>query len=1101
MNATMPQLSPRWLSAVAVSLAFSFGNVAAQTWQLDPAMAPEIVINDYSGALTNLIVRPFPNGQILLSGGFNHVDGVAVRALARLNRDLTFDRSFNAEFAPTENFLSAAPLANGRVLMVVQTSSSIYAIVRSQADGRRDHTFVPMVFNTVVQLTPLPGGEVLVRGDLSTLTRSQHPGLARFDATGALDLTFRAGLSISSSSSVLPGPNGTLVITENSLPMFSARPLVRLRRDGSLDPTFTPILYEGHSLHSVQPDGSVIALRPPRLVRIRNDGTVDLTYGQDSRLTPVRRLTGLADGRVVVQVVKSGQNAPGSNGPIYVLTLDGTIERELRSDAERGELQSIIATLPDQRILLAHGLRVATGSGQFPSYAYEESRLVIATSDSRPIEPVPAQLNIRSRATVRGVAPDASGRALIHGDFTHVNGQSRRGLARLLPDGQLDPSYPAPEGSHTGLLMLPDGGMIVRRRTISPPDPDGLHHATTEIVRLRADGTVDPAFSFPSSLSIASTRWLLAAPDGRILVQDGPYLLPGLDGRLITGTLMPDNRFLWLGSDGRIITVLPLTLSSASNLAIYFAQLVPGDRLLFGGYFTHVNGTARPHLVRLQGDGTIDSTYVPDLSYFATIATAIPLADGRAVVSGHVWTKGKLQPQTVRLDPEGKREPDYHHAVSATAGFFVRDGSFIVGQERFRPDGLRDLNYQPLLRSGNSFGQLESAAIGADGSLWIGGRFDEVSPHRRLALARFLPQELRAITLGPRDTTVAHGGATHLQVATGTTQAATYQWTHDGSAVPGATRAILEIAAAQPADAGVYRARVTLDGQTLTSAPATLTVAPNTARLVNLSARSKVEPDAPQIAGFVCDAPAGLRPILLRAVGFGFPGSAAIPMLPVPVLTVQDATRTLGTDRGGINSAEVAALARTVGAFPITTEPLLNATWIRGSGLTLGVGSGAFTATTTSGNGNSGLSLFEFYDASDLSRPPLARNLSIRGRTSPGVNVLTAGFVIAGNGPLRVLVRGIGPGLAAFGVIKPVPDPLLRVYASGVALPLAVNAAWEGDAVVADASRRAGAFPLAANGRDTAVLLTLEPGAYTVQLAGAAETPAEALIELYALDR
>jgi len=339
-------------------------------------------------------------------------------------------------------------------------------------------------------------------------------------------------------------------------------------------------------------------------------------------------------------------------------------------------------------------------------------------------------------------------------------------------------------------------------------------------------------------------------------------------------------------------------------------------------------------------------------------------------------------PGAIRLDASGRPEADYSLAARTTHGLVLPDGSLLGAQQRFRPDGLRDLNYEPQMWSGNTLGQLESATIGPDGSLWIGGRFDEIALQRRLALARYVPQEHRAITVEPRDATVAHGGTTHLQVATGTAAAATYQWTHHGAALPGATRAVLEINLAQPADAGAYRALITSGGQTLSSAPASLTVTPNTARLVNLSARSKVEPDAPQIAGFVCEAPVGFRPILLRAVGFGFPGSAGIPMLPVPVLAVRDASRTLGTDRGSVNSTEIAALARTVGAFPITTEPLLNPTWIRGSALTLAVGSGAFTAITTSGNGNSGLSLFEFYDASDLTRPPLARNLSIRGRTS-----------------------------------------------------------------------------------------------------------------------
>lgn len=1081
MNAILSRRARRLLGGAAAAFALTVAHVGAQTWQLDPATAPEIVLDDHAGALTNLIVQPFPNGQILLNGRFNHIDGVAVRALARLNRDLTFDRSFNAEFALMDDLVSAAPLADGRVLVVIEPLRFEFQIVRLRADGHRDPTFPALDLDGFAWLVPLPGGAVLAHGSFRTLGGRPHPGFARFDSAGTVDSTFRPQVSADRYASVLPGPNGTILYTNNSLGSLSGRGLARLRVDGTLDPMFTPVVVGDHYLQTVQPDGSVVALAGSQLLRFRNDGRLDPNYAQDRRLALVRSISALPDGRVVVQAREAGRNYQSSNGPIYLLTLDGAIERELRSDSARGEFQTIIATLPDQRILLTHGLRVATPSPVSPIYGFEQSRPVLASIDGGPIEPLPAQLAVRSLGAVRGVVLDAKGRALIHGGFTHVNGQPRESLARLLPNGQLDSAHVPPNGIHTVLLMLPDGGAIVRRRAISPPDSTGLHQSSIEFVRVRPDGSIDPTFAPPSAVTNSSTRWHFAAPDGRMLVQGSQYY--------------------WLAPDGQVIATLPLTFTEPPNRVLPAASPLADGRMLFGGSFVSVNGTAHSHLVRLHTDGTIDASYTPDLSSLASVESAVPLADGRAVVFGRAWINGVFTPKAIRLDASGRPEAHYPFAARATSGVVLRDGSLLGAQKRFLPDGLRDLNYEPQLWSGNTLGQLESAAVGADGSLWIGGRFDEITQQRRLALARFLPQEVRAITVGPRDTTVAHGGATHLQTATGSTETATYQWTHHGVALPSATRAVLEINAAQPADAGVYRARVTLGGQTLTSAPATLTVVPNTARLVNLSARSKVEPDAPQIAGFVCAAPAGLRPILLRAVGFGFPGSAAIPMLPVPVLSVQDATRTLGTDRGSINSTEVAALARTVGAFPITTETLLNATWIRGSGLTLAIGSGAFTATTTSGNGNSGLSLFEFYDASDLSHPPLARNLSIRGRTSPGVNVLTAGFVIAGNGPLRVLVRGIGPGLAAFGLINPVPDPLLRVYASGIAMPLAVNAAWADDAALVDAGRRAGAFPLAANSRDTAVLLTLEPGAYTVQLAGAAETPAEALIELYALDR
>jgi hypothetical protein len=124
----------------------------------------------------------------------------------------------------------------------------------------------------------------------------------------------------------------------------------------------------------------------------------------------------------------------------------------------------------------------------------------------------------------------------------------------------------------------------------------------------------------------------------------------------------------------------------------------------------------------------------------------------------------------------------------------------------------------------------------------------------------------------------------------------------------------------------------------------------------------------------------------------------------------------------------------------------------------------------------------------------------VRGRTGASADVLIAGFVIAGNGPLKLLVRGVGPSLAQYGVSGAVADPSLAVYRAGSSSPFATNDNWGGATDVAAAALRTGAFPLPAGSKDAALLLTLEPGAYTLQLAAADTAGGEALAEIYIVD-
>ena len=124
-------------------------------------------------------------------------------------------------------------------------------------------------------------------------------------------------------------------------------------------------------------------------------------------------------------------------------------------------------------------------------------------------------------------------------------------------------------------------------------------------------------------------------------------------------------------------------------------------------------------------------------------------------------------------------------------------------------------------------------------------------------------------------------------------------------------------------------------------------------------------------------------------------------------------------------------------------------------------------------------------------------NLSARNRVGAGADVLIAGLSVAGTGSLRVLIRGAGPALAAFGVSAPLANPRLDLFDS-TGVRLAENDDWA--AVLAPVFASVGAFALPAAGRDAALVATLPAGrAYTVQLSGVGGAIGEALVEVYEL--
>jgi len=122
-------------------------------------------------------------------------------------------------------------------------------------------------------------------------------------------------------------------------------------------------------------------------------------------------------------------------------------------------------------------------------------------------------------------------------------------------------------------------------------------------------------------------------------------------------------------------------------------------------------------------------------------------------------------------------------------------------------------------------------------------------------------------------------------------------------------------------------------------------------------------------------------------------------------------------------------------------------------------------------------------------------NISARNFVGTGADILIAGFALSGTGTKQLLIRAVGPTLAAFGVSNALTDPKVAVL-TGAGAIITENDNWE--AALAATFSQVGAFPLSIGSRDAALLVTLSAGAsFTVQVSGVNGTTGEALIEIY----
>ncbi|WP_221030131.1 cytochrome c peroxidase [Actomonas aquatica] len=135
--------------------------------------------------------------------------------------------------------------------------------------------------------------------------------------------------------------------------------------------------------------------------------------------------------------------------------------------------------------------------------------------------------------------------------------------------------------------------------------------------------------------------------------------------------------------------------------------------------------------------------------------------------------------------------------------------------------------------------------------------------------------------------------------------------------------------------------------------------------------------------------------------------------------------------------------------------------------------------------------------------PPALSNLSSRAYLSTTSGAMVSGFVVSGDAPKTLLIRGIGPSLATFGLNDALPRPQLSLFALGNDTPLATAGAWheQPDATdLAAITAQLGAFTLSTDAADSALLVTLDPGIYTVHLRDRDGLSGNGLIEVYDAD-
>jgi uncharacterized delta-60 repeat protein len=568
-------------------------------------------------------------------------------------------------------------------------------------------------------------------------------------------------------------------------------PAIISAADGDVDTTFKTDVTENNGTINtvvVQPDGKILVGgffeafggRARRgLARLNADGTLDLTFDAGAAIpnaraaqATVRAIVLQPDGKILVGI---SYQSPGATPRKLIVrlhpngTLDLSFNTSLFTRPFETEGAFAIALQADGKIIVGGNFRYTSGTQR--NLARLNADGSIDSSFIQPTTGIGAN-------NVRAIAVQPDGKILCGG--TGFNGSSiattRQAFWRLNTDGTVDTGYSDPSipssGNINALVLQPDGSMIA----VGGANFSGQ---TPQIMRITAGGTRDA--SFTDIFSAASLVQLARQTDGKIIVVGdfqitNPAIRNGITRLNTDGTL--DTSFSTSGSTGSLRSISAVGLqtngkavpvgrfdnfngspaedylrlntdgsrdsSFVSNSVGYYGRVYaflrqPDGKLLVGiggdsANETKVNGVRINGIVRLNQDYSVDATFASPLTAASSVLHLALQADGKILISGNLYPFGANT--LLRLNPNGTVDATFNPPPNLKIPVVQTDGRIIAfgaGEVlRLNSNGSRDNTFTAIVSS--NF--VNALALQPDGRILVGGIFANINNMPRNNIAR-----------------------------------------------------------------------------------------------------------------------------------------------------------------------------------------------------------------------------------------------------------------------------------------------------------------------------------------------------------------------------
>ncbi len=321
-----------------------------------------------------------------------------------------------------------------------------------------------------------PDGSLLVAGQFTSFNGVPGGEVVRLSADGQVDTNFNASVTAGDPTihSVAVQPDGRVLIGGMFTGINGATciRLARLNADGTLDSNFVASVNSSQSFITVSHLGlqtnsqiviggwfeTVNGAPHTNIARLNNNGSLDTGYNAQLD-TPPNALVMSADGKVLIGGAFSTVNGQ-ARAHIARLDTNGTLDATFLPVTD-GNVDSF-APQPDGKIVIGGGFTTVNGV----------SRNRIARLNANGTLDTTFQNGMAGADSYVGcVAVDPTGKVLVGGQFSSLNGVGRTNVARLNGDGSLDTNFLANTDSFLELMVVqPDSRMIIEGSYITSVD-------------------------------------------------------------------------------------------------------------------------------------------------------------------------------------------------------------------------------------------------------------------------------------------------------------------------------------------------------------------------------------------------------------------------------------------------------------------------------------------------------------------------------------------------------------------------------------------------------------------------------------------------------